>query len=82
MAKRQVQWAREALQRLRLALGMRCRVCGSTEQLEMDCIVPQGHHHHAAGMTARACFYRKMARQGNLQLLCQPCHTRKSATEL
>lgn len=81
MARRQVRWAKRALDVLRVSLRGRCNNCGAEQSLEFDCIVPQGHKHHAAGISARACFYRKQARLGNLQLLCEPCHRRKSAAE-
>ena len=82
MARRQVRWAKTALHRLKIALGARCNRCGSVVDLQFDCIVPQGHKHHSVGLTARACFYRKMARLGNLQLLCERCHVSKTADDL
>lgn len=81
MTRRQVVWARSARQRLRMALGGECAVCGSTEGLEFDCIVPQGPAHHRTGVIGRTCFYRKQHAVGNLQLLCPACHAPKSAAE-
>lgn len=81
MAKRQVEWARRTMTRIRVILGGRCSKCGDVQKLELDCILPQGHKHHAAGYTARACFYRRQMRAGNLQLLCAKCHTIKTAND-
>jgi len=81
MAKRQVAWARTARERLRLALGGLCVRCGSSLEIEFDCIQPCGHAHHMAGAVMRTSFYRKQARAGNLQLLCAACHRKKSALE-
>jgi len=81
MAKRQRIWARKALDRIRVVLHGRCNHCGATESLEMDCIIPKGHQHHAAGISSRACFYRAQLRLGNLQLLCTQCHTKKTSAD-
>lgn len=81
MTSRQVIWARKVKQHLRALLGARCAQCGATEELEFDCIVPQGHAHHAAGTVSRATFYRRQFAEGNLQLLCGPCHVAKSRAE-
>lgn len=82
MAKRQRDWGRRTITRIRLILGGRCCRCGADQRLELDCIVPQGHRHHAAGIAQRASFYRRMLRAGNLQLLCSTCHTRKTALDM
>jgi len=82
MAKRQVEWARKARHQLVLALGANCAYCGNTNELELDCIVPQGHRHHAIGFTARVSFYRGQLKVSNLQLLCEKCHNEKSSKEL
>ena len=81
VATRQVIWARSARARLREALGSYCAKCGATTHLEFHCIVPQGHEHHGAGITARTCFYRRQHRNHNLQLLCPECHAIATALE-
>lgn len=81
MTSRQVIWARKAKLHLRALLGNACARCGGREHLEFDCIVPQGHAHHAAGTVGRASFYRRQFAAGNLQLLCGPCHNEKSRAE-
>lgn len=78
---RQNYWGRRTIERLRAVLGNVCNHCGARENLELDCIKPQGHGHHAAGANARACFYRRQLRQGNLQILCRSCHEKKTADE-
>ena len=81
MARRQRRWARESLDRLRIALNGRCNRCGDKEHLEFDCIKPQGHKHHSQGIGFRATFYWRQARAGNLQLLCRNCHSLKTLTD-
>jgi 5-methylcytosine-specific restriction endonuclease McrA len=82
VARRQTLWARRVLAALRTQLGAHCAHCGAADELQFDCIVPQGHAHHAAGLTGRACFYRAHASWGNIQLLCPTCHAAKSRREL
>lgn len=62
---------------LKSALGGVCQWCGARSQLEFDCDVPQGDRHHKLSSTSRAVFYRRQLALGNLQLLCQACHTSK-----
>lgn len=82
MAKRQRIWGRRTIERIRFILGAKCNKCGKTERLELDCILPRGHRHHAAGIASRASFYRREMRSGNLQLLCTQCHTAKTAQDM
>jgi 5-methylcytosine-specific restriction endonuclease McrA len=81
MAKRQKRWARQERQRLRVRLGTRCAVCGTTASVEFDCILPQGHEHHRMDAATRTLFYRRQVSAGNLQLLCEKCHAKKTANE-
>lgn len=81
MSKRHVNWAHKAKFTLQFALGGRCIECGTTKNLEFDCINPQGHRHHAIGFVRRICFYRKQHVLNNLQLLCRKCHIKKSVKE-
>lgn len=64
-----------------MALGMMCRMCGGIENLEFDCIEPQGDEHHKMDTSHRMCFYWRQYRRGNLQVLCVDCHAKKSALE-
>lgn len=82
MAKRQVNWARRKRSEILVKLGCKCAACGKLEELELDCIVPQGHTHHAAGYTARTSFYNQQLKLGNLQILCEKCHRVKTARDL
>ena len=81
MAKRQNVWGRKRLAALRMILGGKCRVCGSTERLEFDCIVPTDYRHHTLGISGRATYYWRQARMGNVQVLCSSCHGRKTAMD-
>lgn len=82
MGARQRDWARRERARLLRDLGPWCRVCGSTMFLELDCIKPRGHSHHALEWSQRISFYRRQARLGNLQVLCQRCNAIKGAKEM
>jgi len=77
MAKRQKAWARKARARLIAAFGSKCAICGSTEELTLDCITPAGHRHHRMDTSSRVCFYRRQAREHNLQILCDSCNNLK-----
>lgn len=82
MGLRQRDWARRVRAALIAELGGICRGCGTTEDLQLDCIVPQGDRHHKIEWSARISFYRSQHRAGNLQVLCESCHSEKSANEL
>lgn len=69
------------LAQLRTALGDCCAHCHTPEGLEVDCIVPQGHEHHCAGIEARARFYIHQFAKHNVQLLCRQCHLVKTRQE-
>jgi 5-methylcytosine-specific restriction endonuclease McrA len=80
MAKRQREWAKKARLQLELKLGTFCAKCGKTEQLEFDCIIPQGDfHHRRMEWSWRISFYRlQHYTKKNLQLLCVKCHSKKT----
>lgn len=80
MGQRQKLWAKKKRLELRRLLGLRCQHCGSKDyrKLEFDCIKPMGkRHHRQMDWSARMSFYRRMYREGNLQLLCGKCNSRK-----
>lgn len=81
MAKRQKEWARKARFTLMFLLGGCCKECGSDKDLEFDCKEPRGDEHHKMDTSARICFYRRQHREGNLQILCEPCHNKKTAKD-
>lgn len=81
MAKRQKAWARKARVTLLCILGKICRHCGSTNDLEFDCIVAQGDEHHKMDTSARMSFYHREYRKNNLQVLCDKCHRAKTTKE-
>ena len=82
MAARQREWARRARERLLASLGRKCVDCGSTEDLELDCIVPLGHHHHGLDPARRVSFYRRQARAGNLTIRCSRHNSLKANLSL
>jgi 5-methylcytosine-specific restriction endonuclease McrA len=81
MSKRAKVWAVKARARLMDAHGNECALCGDTFNLQFDCIIPQGNAHHRFSTDKRMTFYRRQDADGNLQLLCGPCHTAKSENE-
>lgn len=81
MAKRQREWARRKRTELLAQLGGRCARCGTTDNLEFDCIIPQGDAHHKKEWSARMSFYRAQAKAGNIQVLCSGCNNLKSLDE-
>lgn len=82
MAKRQKEWARRTRDKLLSALGAKCNSCGSRSFLEFDCMEPRGDYHHKLSWDQRMSFYRREFAANNLQVLCESCHNKKSATEL
>jgi len=62
-------------------LGDRCAWCGSVDDLEVDCIEPQGHEHHTCGPYSRLKFYLRQLDLRNVQLLCARCHAKKTALD-
>jgi hypothetical protein len=81
MGKMQKEWARRARRELMTLLGNVCAQCGTSENLEFDCISPRGHRHHRGDASQRMCFYRRQFRDGNLQVLCTVCNARKGDEE-
>ena len=81
MAQRQREWAMKAAETLRGELGACCVKCGDPSELEFDCIRPMGDRHHKMEWSWRLSFYRAQAKAGNLQLLCERCHNKKSSLE-
>lgn len=73
--------AENARRELVLALGGKCKMCPATDELEMDCITPQGSFHHYMPWPERVRFYWQQFLAGNLQALCQRCHRRKTALD-
>jgi 5-methylcytosine-specific restriction endonuclease McrA len=82
MGARQKAWARNQTELLRQKLGGKCAICGTSEKLQFDCIVPMGHKHHRIEYSARLSFYRGQYANGNLQLLCERHNSLKGAAEL
>ncbi len=64
-----------------MLLGSYCNQCSSEQDLEFDCIIPQGDAHHKYDTSHRMCFYFKQYRNNNLQLLCSKCHSKKTQIE-
>lgn len=77
MARRQKEWARRTRDGLLAALGRQCAWCGTTANLQFDCIIPQGDHHHKIDWSHRMSFYRQQHTEGNLQILCERCNSIK-----
>lgn len=81
MAKRQRIWASKKRDELRALLGGKCAYCGAKKDLEFDVIFPiDSTHHREMDTSWRMSFYRQQLANGNLQLLCSPCNSRKGDT--
>jgi hypothetical protein len=61
-----------------IILGGKCTCCRSLDNLQFDCIDPQGHAHHGGSAPERICYYRRQMLAGNVQLLCGSCNALKS----
>jgi hypothetical protein len=75
VSKRTKIWARVARQRLIQEFGGCCQHCKGTCELEFHVIGGEQSHHYMSTDT-RVSFYRCMAGEGRLQLLCRTCHQR------
>ena len=62
-------------------LGSKCFSCGSLHGLVVDVVVPMTVEHHSLGNFRRWKLYLALAPTGQIQLLCGPCHRRKSRLE-
>jgi len=58
-----------------------CRCCGSKGDLQFDVIRPQGPEHHRMNVYGRWRWYALADRRGELQLLCQSCHSAKTIAD-
>jgi hypothetical protein len=68
------KWAARRLGHIRLSLGNRCSICGSSDTLELHYTGPKDQRHHGLGTKGKAAFYTAAWRKGQLRLVCQPCH--------
>jgi len=77
--------AMEIRDRLHAKFKKRCRMCKAKHtdtRLHLDCIVPQGdHHHRKMGWYDRMKFYLKQDAVKNLGLLCESCNSRKGSVD-
>ncbi|GAB1326912.1 hypothetical protein ACE1SV_12510 [Streptomyces sennicomposti] len=77
---RRRQYAREWAARRRASFfdGKTCVECGGTERLELDHVDPGTKASHSIWSWAQA---RREAETAKCQILCFPCHRRKSCDE-
>lgn len=81
MAKRHKRRAKERRKELLHLLNNVCKHCGTTENLTFDCIQSKGDKHHKYDTSQRMCFYWREHRNGNIQILCDKCNSKKRAQE-
>lgn len=74
---RQAVWAKKKRAHLLEVLGPICKHCGAVNCLTFDCIRPMGDAHHRLSSVARMTFYVRQFNEGNLQVLCSSCNTKK-----
>jgi 5-methylcytosine-specific restriction endonuclease McrA len=82
MSKATKLWAKRRRTEQIAELGGCCAVCGTKDELQRDCIVPQGDEHHRMSTDARTSFYNRQMKWGNVQLLCPSCHATKTAEDM
>jgi 5-methylcytosine-specific restriction endonuclease McrA len=78
MGKRQRKWARKVRLFILDKLGGKCAKCGTTENLELDTIIPTGHTITQREQSQLACHYRRQLKENNLQILCKKHNRQKS----
>jgi len=71
------QWRNALIEKLKLTGDW----CGHAGPYHLDCKEPRGAWHHITGSYQRIKFYEREARDGNLQVLCIPCHNNKCREE-
>jgi 5-methylcytosine-specific restriction endonuclease McrA len=81
VGKRQRDWARRAYDRLILDLGGKCAKCGTLSSLTIDHIEGCDYEHETYEWSHRISVYRQEARDGKLQVLCEPCNRQKGRPE-
>jgi hypothetical protein len=65
------------------AIGGRiCRQCGTTENVELDCVKPCPNTHDNLSSCSRTGFYWRQFQKNNLQPLCRTCNAKKSDNNL
>lgn len=81
MSKQDKARGRRRRKELLEALGNKCAWCGTTENLEFDCKIPQGDKHHRKDAASRMDFYIHQHRLKNVQILCKKHNTEKSIVD-
>ena len=77
MGKRQRRWARAAYDRLIIELGGVCVKCGAVSALTIDHIDGCDYYHEKLEWSYRVSVYRREAKEGKLQVLCETCNQKK-----
>lgn len=81
MGKRQRDWARRAYDRLIIELGGKCAQCGVLSALTIDHIDGCEFEHQKLEWSFRVSVYRREAKEGKLQVLCEKCNQKKGRPE-
>ena len=82
MGKRQRDWARKAYDRLIVDLGSQCVKCKSLAALTIDHIDGCDYDHSSLEWSHRISVYRREAKEGKLQVLCETCNRLKGRPDL
>jgi len=83
----QREWMAKRRRKALALLGGKCVRCGSTEDLEFDHIDPTTKDHRLRGRLRQGfpwswSWTRILAELDKCQLLCEPCHERKTIPEI
>lgn len=81
MSKKEKARGRRRRKELLEVLGNKCAWCGTTHNLEFDCIIPQGGKHHRMDAAVRMDFYWRQHHKGNIQILCKKDNHDKSVAD-
>ena len=73
-----MKWARDKRDELFLLMGGACKRCGTGDKLQFDHIKPLDWIPSAFSWSQRIKMYQEEHQAGNLQLLCDSCHGKKT----
>jgi len=70
-------WVKRVRAALLKQLGGKCKKCGSRQELTFDHIHGRDYALEKMSQSGRLCRIKREAKQGLIQVLCNPCNARK-----